>query len=421
MSNLKRIPSKPRFTFARERANQVLVELGIDRFPIDPLAIIQEYEDQITCIKWTDLKNHTPLTDPLNLRHLNTEARILWSPERNRYLLVYDDTQNYSLRVRWSIMHELGHFFLGHLTDFPEVVFGLGEKQYGILEVEANFFAAEMFCPTAVFKYFQHDLPISADFIHDLCLISNEAAAKKYRGLSTPTKRPLSRYDNFLIRNFAHFLIHDAMKGLYENQRVLHTNYLVKCPSCGGCFPKSTHCPYCGLDLKEENSIHEENSYTPFHRVKFPICPVCLSPLSGESECPHCHASLINRCILEGRALPVEYRFCPDCGAPSTFFALYDKTRRYEETVKRSGYFYSHMKEWMEYPYWDFIKSKVSDPKALACLAYSVAYLDDDDCLKVILLKNEDLEDYQDALEAIIQKYDPSITGIEYLPSLSFE
>lgn len=54
-------------------------------------------------------------------------------------------------------MHEIGHIVLGHLTDFGETALdrgGLTQKKYGVLEVEAHYFAAEFLMPTALLKYF---------------------------------------------------------------------------------------------------------------------------------------------------------------------------------------------------------------------------------------------------------------------------
>ncbi len=51
----------------------------------------------------------------------------------NQYVIYYNDTANFG-RMRWTILHEIGHIYLGH-HDNPD------DSNYLLEEAEADFFA----------------------------------------------------------------------------------------------------------------------------------------------------------------------------------------------------------------------------------------------------------------------------------------
>lgn len=88
----------------------------------------------------------------------------------NIFEIVYNDTEN-SRRCRFTIAHELGHIFLGHLLiNTPEYkTFAIREDN----ESEANVFARDLLAPACVL----HELKVfTARDIANLCNISLEAA-----------------------------------------------------------------------------------------------------------------------------------------------------------------------------------------------------------------------------------------------------
>lgn len=91
--------------------------------------------------------------------------------QNRKFYIIYNDTEN-SRRCRFTIAHELGHIFLGHLLiNTPEY------KTFAIRkgnESEANVFARDLLAPACVL----HELKsFTARNIADLCNISLEAAS----------------------------------------------------------------------------------------------------------------------------------------------------------------------------------------------------------------------------------------------------
>ena len=62
-----------------------------------------------------------------------------------RYILFYKKMIDQH-RMIWSIAHESGHYYLGHNLDFKS----LSKEQYRVLEIEADFFAAQVLMPDQV-------------------------------------------------------------------------------------------------------------------------------------------------------------------------------------------------------------------------------------------------------------------------------
>lgn len=461
MRKTRTIPNKPRFDYARQKARDLLVELNITSFPVDPFKIIEAYKDSILCFSWSQLKAAQGVPDPFHLRQKKTDARILWSPKANKFVLVYDDEQKYPLRLRWTIMHELGHCFLGHLIDFPETEIKQNNdnqysEKYGILEVEANYFAAEVLCPTAIFQYFiANGKPtINSEYLSRLCLISNEAAKKRFANIFN-VKRAVPK-DPILLRNFYRFFLDEQSKVLYETLPFFEAAPLRlspwpsyekiarKCPSCHSYVASRSYnyCLYCGYKLGRNYSrfsvwdmegpvvedervyklppasphvhlpwIHEENGAS--HLL---FCPHCSSGnLSTHQHCDHCGSPLINYCTSENRRVPSEARFCPYCGKPTTFNSLYAEVEDASEEMNYLCKTTVSYLGWEPYPYWDFMKSRMTDIPLRVALAYSHAYLNDNDNLIVLVRSQSNrnvILEYKDPFFSTLKLYDPTLTDL---------
>ncbi len=119
------------------------------------------------------------------------------------YIIFYNqDEQDY--RVRFSIMHEFAHYILHHdmnlATDNP---------LYGIQEIEANCFAAQILMPEQILRecqLYRHKKP-TTDFIMRAFEVSEEAAKKRMGTLARThvewRSREESAYDDILLTKFS--------------------------------------------------------------------------------------------------------------------------------------------------------------------------------------------------------------------------
>ena len=184
MQRKTQIPDKPRLNYARQRAYQLLCELDIDRLPIDPWAVAKFFPS-IHVLKWTELRENCHQSDPLSINAEGADAKTQLVRGSSDYLVVYDDRVASEGRVRWTIAHELGHIFLGHLVSFEATALcrgSLTEEQYRVLEREADTFAVNLLAPVTIVARIPF-VKRKEDYIV-LCGLSGEAAENCLRDLN---------------------------------------------------------------------------------------------------------------------------------------------------------------------------------------------------------------------------------------------
>ena len=424
MPRKKEIPNKPRFSFAASRAYELLVELDICSFPVDPKYIISQFSNW-QLAGYLELQIKTGHEDPLNIRREQAEAKTIKIRADNDYLIVYDEQVQNSSRIRWTLAHEIGHIVLGHLDHFEATALnrrGLSKKAYGVLEVEAHWFAAELLSPKPILKLFQfEDCP---DLVSLMCDISKEAAEKRLAQLA---KRDYGYVEaqGKLIRNFYSYcstrgylasIFNTANR--YQNSRIYpdlckhsrvcyHCNAFIEesgqrfCHICGCAVPAADrYSPlkvsegffYIGYDFMYEGKYFPEIQTSNDNRVLF--CPVCKNhEFSDNTEyCRICGTTLYNKCKSENKTISGYCRYCPDCGAKAEFKELYDS---FQGKVSRENFISSHidLDDYIDYEYWDYICMTImaweKNANLFTALADSSAFRDGDDIVVLVKTDNE--------------------------------
>ena len=128
----------------RGAAVQLLLNLKIDRLPIDPFAIAKKMN--ILVVPFNEIKG--PFYESIldNLVKECLPDAFCCSP-KGKPVIFYDDTVTPLERIRFSIAHELGHIVQKHLhvKDSVPRIATRGTKDP--MESEADIFAAELLTP----------------------------------------------------------------------------------------------------------------------------------------------------------------------------------------------------------------------------------------------------------------------------------
>lgn len=171
-------------------------------------------------------------------------ALVRMSNRPNQYLILYNSNiaEVTPQRIRFTVAHELGHFFLSHRFVSQISRRGVSEEEYDNSEKEAELFASTFLIPPQTLTD-----KLTVDDVRDIYDVSNEAAKI---ALDKFHRLPFARPDI----NPSHFSVLPSRSSLIQ----LPTGFvlcpwLVYCPNCNSCHelggaPKSyiEHCPLCG-------------------------------------------------------------------------------------------------------------------------------------------------------------------------------
>lgn len=114
---------------------ELYVELHICKIPIDPFDIIQRKGFILN--KYSSL----PYSRQIELRQKERDAISYYDPELKTFVIWYDDSFGL-LRVRFTLMHELGHIILGH------------KQESELAKKIADYFAAYSLVPSPLMQVF---------------------------------------------------------------------------------------------------------------------------------------------------------------------------------------------------------------------------------------------------------------------------
>lgn len=306
-----------------------------------------------------------------NLADGSQDAAIIkMSDSEQKIILYHDETPNIiPERIRFTIAHELGHYFLKHSFSDSLGRNGITEENYIIMEKEAEAFAQTLLIPP--FSLYIGEGVDDIVKLHDVsktaAKIAIEQSHYQYR---LPTYRPKI---DFTTYSFTRLPTHFSLfNGFY-----LLSSYAIHCKNCNGLsafnYNKALlYCNYCGSDNIHVHDITSINfnfyervvPYTMIYKGidvdaqgKAVKCPTCNNEkITDGSYCQICGINIVNKCSGYdgnysndffdrdfingakgcGTVLSGESRYCPICGCESTFFVqnlLPDWKKTKEETA----------------------------------------------------------------------------------------
>lgn len=130
-----------------------------------------------------------------------SESAIIHELDGNYIIFYNQDEPDY--RVRFSIMHEYGHYILGHKMNLKA-----SDPLYHTQELEANCFAAQLLMPEQLLRECinRHKSP-TVEFIMNSFDVSEDAAQKRKNTLANTTYEWRSReekeFDDIILDRYA--------------------------------------------------------------------------------------------------------------------------------------------------------------------------------------------------------------------------
>lgn len=196
--------------YFRRAAWRFLLLYGVDRLPVDVLAVANRAGIHVLTFSQLSARIGVSVSD-ICARY-DDEGFAFWSTGEQRFVLCYNERFPFYVS-RWTIMHEIAHVHLQHITPAHPIHTRVRSFDRSIFEMEADSLARRVLCPSIVL----HDLhAFSASAISDLCGISLEASIYRSRHMKSLEARNAYLSDPLesdVERQFIPFILERSRRG----------------------------------------------------------------------------------------------------------------------------------------------------------------------------------------------------------------
>lgn len=318
-------PRVARYTKVMMLANKFFIDQGIHTFPLDPFEIIQN--NKWGLITYSELaEDHGVSIDDIINAFQSEDGYTVY--DGTNYTIAYNDTILVPGRIRFTLMHEIGHIYLRHLVEFDETILtrsSLTERKYKVLENETNSFARNILAPVMIVK----DLKIkTVNDLVDYFGLSQSASVVRLRAVNQDYMNllaPFIKLQRDIFQVFMHICLHSKL-----------------CLNCSKYFvdENAEYCPICGMQVLinrkgVELMIYKGHLVDDYSRAL--ICPKCENEdinYAGDI-CKICGTDLVNKCVQTYQTddtgwvykqdscealLDGDARYCTRCGNESSFY-----------------------------------------------------------------------------------------------------
>ena len=334
-----KIPSIARYSFVYQKVVDFFFEFNVCNFPIQIIDIIDSIPNCILCTYNEFVSAFGSSRSGYIQQRIKSEDGFIML-HKGDYFIVFNDRIEIGRR-NFTLAHELGHLYLGHLTDFSETSLnrgGLTKAAYKVLENEANAFARNILAPITIID----EARMLWSTVQNVFEVTYKASNSRY-SFADRDRRGIGSFNNELLKeHFAPFL----------NRKF--------CFNCHSVFiSEGRYCPICNsqniswdcklafpFDARWDgiNRNKGEDCTMKYPGIKVDennkalICPNCANEeiIETGNYCKICGADLVNRCVGKptydgygnidgykdgcGSTLDGNARYCPYCGGESSFF-----------------------------------------------------------------------------------------------------
>jgi Zn-dependent peptidase ImmA (M78 family) len=199
-----KIPRKPRYRNVHTAVRDFLETENIYHFPFDPFEIIKL--NGWNLITYSELAEMNNLTiEEVATGFQSKDGYVTFSPI-DGYSIAFNDQIGTKRRIRFTLMHEIGHIYMKHLIDFDQTLLRrntLNHMEYNILEEEANVFARNALAPALVVKNLEYN---DIEDIKEVFNISNKAADVRLNSINNDLKGIEQSNKEFFTSTYKEFI-----------------------------------------------------------------------------------------------------------------------------------------------------------------------------------------------------------------------
>lgn len=268
-----RLTSKvPDAYYAFAMAHKFLKEYDIRWLPVNPYEIIHKTPN------WK-LKYVPQLAYELNkseehvLNHVmrSKDGLAMFDVAKDQYNIILNPSEEISAGRRlWTTVHEIGHIYLNHLSDFKKTSItkdSLSLEEYNHLEFEADMFAGEVLASKWLMRYIdigdETDITLLTGISDDAARSRYKKATEEYSFVPANIVYTLSRFEDYIKEitycapydwfDLARFTSQNTVQPFLRKPMPPFIKAKNTCKLCGnqhGITEKSNFCIACGKPLK---------------------------------------------------------------------------------------------------------------------------------------------------------------------------
>jgi len=307
---------KPDYTNAFNMAYEVIYNYSPRELPIDLERLVQKLK-MVKLVTYSELCSARGIDYSEAVGFLGSELGTLVRTG-NRYFIYFNDRKRSPYLDRFTIAHELGHFFLNHLEEGEILAETFDKNVHDVFEKEANCFARNLLSPILLLESLLDNFEATKE---------NIETVSRYFGVSKQAAK--ARLDMYLFDK--------AKLNEYHGESwdsFTYTPWKV-CKKCSHIALADNFCKICGQDIsRPTGAIH------PNMLIKAPLrvysaladisCESCNSNLylPYETVCTNCGKDMSNYCLNKWGVHAAPYyiedlsaRYCPGCGSETRYRA----------------------------------------------------------------------------------------------------
>lgn len=328
------IPKIARYSYVYSRVVDFIFEYNICKFPINPIDIIDIMPNCTLCTYNEFISAFGRNKSNYIQNCIKTEdgfAALIGGS----YFIIYNDRIELGRR-NFTLMHEIGHIYLGHLKDFNETSLlrgGLPSNAYKVLENEANAFARNILAPITVIDAAK--LPRTT--VQNVFNVTYQASNSRYSFAKTD-RYGIGPFNSELLKEHFFEYLNRKFCFICKTTFISEGNY---CPICG----KNDISWFCKeafpfeakwnkyRNMKDEDYVMKYPGIEVDENNQAQICPKCQNEetFPDGKFCMICGEDITNYCEGStdsygnyykkpcGKPLPGNARYCPYCGSESHF------------------------------------------------------------------------------------------------------
>lgn len=344
--------TKPDYGLAQLVAYETVRSCNQKRLPLSIKKLIRSIPN-LHIQKYSKFAKSRNLTLEETFELLDSEEGCLWMRSDGQYIILYNDAVDNTGRIRFTLAHELGHYLLKHNEKSKKTLlarYSLTSEEYDIFEKEANYFAKRLLAPIPLVDLYvaswSRIYPECIEFAFDISYtvanyIINDLHRRQRNANIVSEGHPLTH-------NFIDYINVDSSSQICKNCHSPQPATHIFCAFCGSNeMIKSTAKNYTSYFLERKkvmiySKIETNNEGTPIK------CPKCEAENLDDTfqHCPYCATYLHNVCLgkeedkyintpdgdvelniaeryerngCSNGYLDGGFRYCPSCGAETSF------------------------------------------------------------------------------------------------------